>query len=183
MHLKTSASHSVLPLSSQATHQSSLFPLLFTLEAAFSLRSQYVVNPNPLFQDSPRIHRFPCWHLRMVFTTMCFLNSSKHKVLTLCSYDQHRNKPFLGSWQQENMLCFCSIGQSPEISCLIFQRPLESCWLRSQMKNSDVDRCKSQGISLGDSGCLQFSRTNGKTTGVHRCTDPWGTHTQSSLWH
>lgn len=51
------------------------------------------------------------------------------------------------------------------------------------MKNSDGDRCESRGSSLGDSGCLWFRRTNGKTTGVHRCPDPRGTQTQSSLWH
>lgn len=116
-----------------------------------------------------------------LYHNILFLNLSKHQILTLCSYDQSRNKPFLGSWEQENMLYFCFVEQSLEMPCLIFQRPLECCWLRSQMKNSDVDRCESQGISLGDSGCLQFSRTNGKTTGVHRCTNPWGTYTQSSV--
>lgn len=39
---------------------------------------------------------------------------------------------------------------------------------------------ESQGISLGNSGCLQFSRTNGKTTGVHRCTRPMR-HSYSKL--
>lgn len=139
--------------------------------------------PKPSVLRLPQKPQFPMLAPQMIFTIMFFLNSPKHKVLTLCSYDQRKNKPFLDSWQQENMLCFCSAEQSLEMPCLIFQGPLQCCWLRSQMKNSDVDRCESQGISLGDSGCLQFSRTNGKTTGGHRCTDPWGTHTQSSLWH
>lgn len=39
---------------------------------------------------------------------------------------------------------------------------------------------ESQGISLGNSGCLQFGRTNGKTTGVHRCTRPMR-HSYSKL--
>lgn len=103
----------------QVTHQVRLFLLLFTFEAAFSLKSQHVIKPNHLFQDSLRI-QFPMLGCQMVFTIMFLLNSSKHKILTLCSYDQSRNKAFLDSWQQENMLCFCSVEQSLEMPCLIF---------------------------------------------------------------
>lgn len=103
----------------QATHQIRLFS---PFHPCSRLQSEVSTcdEPKPSVPRFPQNPQFPMVGTQMVFTVTFFPNSFKHKMLTLCSYDESRNKPFLGSWEQENILCFCFVEHSLEMPCLIF---------------------------------------------------------------
>lgn len=89
-----------------------------------------------------------------------FLNSSKHKLCTLCSpYDLGRKQPFWAARSRKLAWCLCDRAE-PKSATPDF---LEARLLASiTMEHLNVDRCESQGSAWGIRSCSGLAEQMGK---------------------